>query len=461
MLLTALYGRTNLTQRDPRGRNQAMPHPRERRPGLSRRQFLRNSLGIAVALPSAAAILAACTKPGSAPEGKASAVGTGGVDKGGPYPIATTDSPVKWTIYDDLQPIADGLAPEQDATLQIYNWDQYVWKKQVEKFCAKFDCDYKITTFQNMDEALTKMRQGELDADVFFPTTDTFGKLIYAKLLQPVNKSYMPNLEKNVWPQLQSPYYDQDSQYSVPYVVYTTGIAYRRDVIPDDSIWGMDNPYDVMWESQYSGRVGVYDSYRDTMSEVLLRNGITDVNTEKQSDIDLVENQLLELIDDVDVRYSINGAYKLLPENQYDVHVSWSGDIVAGWFYVADGTKPEDLGYWYPEDRKGLIGSDTMAIPASAKNPVLAHEFLNFMLDEQISLDNFAWVGYQPPQNGADPDTLTSTKSVWGEPYVFPWMEAAVVRKEDFDVGYQQWELTPDVDDMWHDAWQNFRAGAK
>jgi spermidine/putrescine-binding protein len=102
-----------------------------------------------------------------------------------------------------------------------------------------------------------------------------------------------------------------------------------------------------------------------------------------------------------------------------------------------------------------------MAIPTTAKNPVLAHEFLNFFLSEPIAMDNFAWVGYQPPQNGADPDTLTTTQSVWGEPYVFPWMEAAVVRKDDFDTGYLQWELTPDVDNQWHDAWQNFRAGAK
>jgi spermidine/putrescine transport system substrate-binding protein len=223
----------------------------------------------------------------------------------------------------------------------------------------------------------------------------------------------------------------------------------------------MDDPYDILWDPKYKGEVGVYDSYRDTMGEVLLRNGITDVNTSSQKDITLVQNQLLDMIDTVDVRYSINGAYKLLPENQYDVHMSWSGDIVAGWFYLADGSTKEDLGYWFPEDRKGLVGSDTMAIPTTSQNPVLAHEFLNFFLSYPIAMDNFAWVGYQPPQNQADPDTLTTTKDVWGVPYVFPWMEAAVVRKEDFDTGYLQWELTPDVDNMWHDAWQNFRAGAK
>src|SRR4029079_8150637 len=138
-------------------------------------------------------------------------------------------------------------------------------------------------------------------------------------------------------------------------------------------------------------------------------NGITNVNTEKQSDIDLVEKQLLDMIDAVDVRYSINGAYKLLPENQYDLHMSWSGDICAGWGYLGDGTKVEDLGYWFPEDRKGMVANDTIAIPAIAKNRALAHESLTFRLDDTVALDNFAWVGYQPPQNGADPDSLTTT----------------------------------------------------
>jgi spermidine/putrescine-binding protein len=193
----------------------------------------------------------------------------------------------------------------------------------------------------------------------------------------------------------------------------------------------------------------------------LLHLGNDNVNTDKKADIDAVEADLLDLIDKVDIRYSINGAYKLLPENQYDVHLSWSGDIAAGWFYVSKDTTYEDLGYWFPEDRHGLVGNDTMAIPANAEHPVLAHEFLNFMLSYPAAMDNFAWVGYQPPQNDAQPSTLTTTKSVWGEPYIFPWMEAAVVRKEDFDRGLPQWELTPDVDDMWHDAWQNFRAGAK
>jgi spermidine/putrescine-binding protein len=35
-----------------------------------------------------------------------------------------------------------------------------------------------------------------------------------------------------VWSSLQSPWYDQESRYTVPYTVYTTGIGWRADKLP-------------------------------------------------------------------------------------------------------------------------------------------------------------------------------------------------------------------------------------
>ena len=40
-------------------------------------------------------------------------------------------------------------------------------------------------------------------------------------------------------------------------------------------------------------------------------------------------------------------------------------------------------------------------------------------------------------------------------------MPAAVVRKEDFLTGYMELELTPPVDNLWHNAWQQFQAGTQ
>ena len=46
------------------------------------------------------------------------------------------------------------------------------------------------------------------------------------------------------------------------------------------------------------------------------------------------------------------------------------------------------------------------AIPKNAKNPVLAHLFLNYMMDEFNALKNWSWLGYQVPFNVVDPETI-------------------------------------------------------
>jgi spermidine/putrescine transport system substrate-binding protein len=429
--------------------------------GMSRRDFLRRSAGSAVALPSLAAVLAACDRPG---EGDDAALGV---------LTPRPESPV--TLPMDRDPIPDDTPIEEGADLLLFNWEVYIWKYIVRRFVEEFaDSDISfsaVTTFNNMDEAVAKLQAGQVEADVFFPTIDVVPRLAVAGLLQPLNHNLIPNLPKDNWAQFQNPYYDQEWRYSVPYVTYTTGIAYRRDVVPDEEIYGMENPWEILWDPRFRNRVGVYDSYRDTIQTALLKNGITDINTGRQEDLDVARDDLLAMTDAVNPRATINGAYKRLPQEEFDVHLAWSGDIVAGWGYVPEYTRDyyQNLGYWFPEDRMGPIDNDCIAIPANAPHPRLAHEFINFLLGFKNAMDNFSWNGYQPPQTQADPGSLTSTEGLyselsgWAEPaeYVLPWMEAAVVRQSDFDIGYRQAPLSAEVDDRWHDVWQQFKAGVR
>ena len=113
------------------------------------------------------------------------------------------------------------------------------------------------------------------------------------------------------------------------------------------------------------------------------------------------------------------------------------------------------LGYWYPPDGGGLIGSDTIAIPREAKNPVLAHHFLNFMLDNDNAYANFYnFVGYQPPLTSLNPDRLVTDEVVPEH------LASTVVREEDFDKGYTLLELAPEVDAVWQNIWAEFKSGA-
>ena len=442
-----------------------MSQPREhllRRRGptsqLSRRQFLRASAGAALAVPTLSSILAACTKPGTE--------GTGGTGaNGGTYPLARPDNPVTLPFHDDIPAIDDGLPIESGATLRIYNWSDYMYKKVINDFCDEFSVDYEWTTFNNMSEGIQKMSTGQV-ADVFIPTPDQLSKLAYGKLLQPLNHSYIPNLEANIWPVYQNPFYDQGWRYTVPYATYTTGIAYRRDVISDDEAAAQG--YDMVWNPAYKGKVGIYDDTRESLGMAMLRAGVTDVNTTDEAIIQQAASDLAQLVDLVNVRLTINGVYAKLPDGVYDVHLAWAGDIIGAQWYLSDLDTPGEtdvLGYWFPPDDRGLVNNDCITIPATAEHPVLAHAFLNFMLDEKHAFDNFTWNGYQPPLTSMDTDALIQAglgeyAPNTGPGTVPPSLPRAVVTEAMFETGYFLLELGPEDELKWQTAWEEFQAGA-
>jgi spermidine/putrescine transport system substrate-binding protein len=427
---------------------------------LSRRQFLRASAGVAVALPGLSSILAACTKPGTGgPSGGSS--GGGSMS----YPLARPDHPVTLPIHSDIPAIADNLPIEKGVTLKLFNWSDYMYKKVINDFCTEFNCDYEYTTFNNMSEGIQKMSSGQV-ADVFIPTPDQISKLVYGKLLQPLNHSYIPNLEANIWPVYQNPFYDQGWLYTVPYATYTTGVAYRRDVIPDDEASAQG--WDLVWNPKYNGKVGIYDDFREALSMAMLRKGQTDLNTGDQAIIDQAQKDLQELIGLVSVRTTTNGVYQQLPDGVFDVHQAWCGDIIGAQWYLNDLKTPgasDILGYWYPEDNKGPINNDVITIPATAEHPVLAHAFLNFMLDEKHAFDNFTWNGYQPPLTSMNAGSLIQAKLGQyvpgpGPGTVPPSLPRAIVYEDMFKKGYFELELSPADEMKWQTAWQNFQAGA-
>jgi spermidine/putrescine transport system substrate-binding protein len=408
-------------------------HPRER---YGRREFLGLTALGALTLSGAGGLLTAC----GGDESSSSAT---------ELQLARPDNPVTLPLYDDNQAIASGLDPEQ-GPLRIYNWVDYIDKPTVNKWAKELGVTVEITTFATMDEAIAKISSGAAEFDLFFPTADRLERMVLAKQLQPLNRDYLPNLS-NVWSSLQDPFYDQGSQYTVPYTIYTTGIGYRTDKIakrPEE----YDNPYDIFFDGANKGKTWMLDDGREAPAAMLLKNGITDLNTEDPDDVELAKNELLKMIDAVNVKVSTED-YTKLPEGQAYVHQAWSGSMVAAPYYLPKGTGAEVLGYWFPEDGGGPIGNDMMGVLKTAKNPVLAHLLIDHLLSVDGALSNFAYVGYQPPLTELDSDRLVA------EEYIPENLTSAVVRESDFDNGYQELELSPDGQKLWQNAWAEFKAG--
>ena len=428
-------------------------HPREGRPSrhhmplpwhraMSRRDLLRYGAGAFVG----AKLLAAC--------GESETVGAGA--SANRVRIGTPERPVEQPIFDDNAPIDSGLEPEA-GPLKIYNWADYIWVRVLKDFAEEFGVDYELTTFYNLEEATRKLRTGDLRFDVFFPTAEIIPKFVAGKLLQPLNHDYLPNLGANVWPRLRDPHYDLGSRYTIPYAVYQTGFGWRTDIV-DIEPETMSNPWEVFWDPAHRGKVGLYDDYRETIGIGLYRSGINDINTGDPDAIEQAKSSLLELVDAVNIRYTIDGAYAKMPEGKFGLHHAWSGDVVGAQYYFPKGEDPETLRFFWPprsnvSEAGGYVSNDSLAIPRNAENPVLAHMFLNYLLDNKVALKNFGWLGYQPPLTSIKPDSLVS------DGYVMANVANAVIEESDFNLGQVPIQLAPDIDTRWLNAWSEVQAG--
>ena len=170
----------------------------------------------------------------------------------------------------------------------------------------------------------------------------------------------------------------------------------------------MANPLDIFWQSQaYKGKVALLSEPRETIAMALLRKGHKDVNTEDPKLIDQAVSDLQELYGICNVLVN-DLQYENVPEDKTWLNQAWSGDMLSGYFYFLP--KPSVgklLRFWNPGYGKGPIQNDMWSVCTNTKKPVLAHLWLNFILDNTVAYSNFVnFNGYQPPLSEIDPDEL-------------------------------------------------------
>ena len=417
-------------------------HPRS---GWTRRSFLRRA-GAATAGLTIPGLLAACgtTAPLPAPGGTTGQVrgqGPGGLQ------LARPDVPVSLPIYPDNKAIASGLKPEK-GPLQLYNWIEYINQDVINSFQKRYGVKVEVSTFDTIDEAVAKIESGAVQFDVFVPELVYLERLAVGKVLQPLNLDYIPNLEGNVWPTLINPWYDYGSQYTVPYTIYTTGIGWRADKLPGFTPAKYANPWSALWIEgpKISGKVGMLDDQHEGLTMGLLHNGVTDVNTDNPRDIAAAQKSVQQLVSTANLKFDTN-EYQHLADGSLWLHQAWSGDMAAAPEYAPKGTPPTAFSYWWPPDGLGPIDNDTMAILRGARHPVLAHLFLNHVLDVEQAFSNYSYILYQQPLNAMTPSAVVKRK------LVAPNLRTTLIAEDQFRKGYVQGPLSTAGETLWENAW--------
>jgi spermidine/putrescine transport system substrate-binding protein len=405
---------------------------------LSRRSFLTRTAGVAavsLAAGGLGSLLSACD--------------SGALDAGllrdpkppGPY------HPILWPVRVNNRPIPGGQIHEQDATLRIYTWPGRIAKRCLNNFARKYGCTVEVTTFDTMSDAMATMSSGHARYDVFCGVdVRVLGTLIGGNLIQPLNHDYIPNIGE-VWPTYTNPFYDQQWLYTVPYSIYKTGIGWRKDLVDVDPYTEL-NGWDVLWRSKYAGKIAIIDDYREGVSLGLLKTGVTNLNTPDPLQIDDAARALSDLVSLVRPKLGTSASAGLATGQAWIQH-AWSGQVAGAARFLPKGTPVGALGYWFPPSGSGPVANDTMVILRSARNPVLAHLFLNFMLKRENAVINVKQTGYMQPLSWMSPQRLVSS-GVLPESLI-----STAVLENDFYRGLKELQLTVVADALWQRAWQS------
>jgi spermidine/putrescine transport system substrate-binding protein len=105
-----------------------------------------------------------------------------------------------------------------------------------------------------------------------------------------------------------------------------------------------------------------------------------------------------------------------------------------------------------------MVGCDLTAVCARGRNPVLAHAFVDHLLDFDVAMDNFAWNGYQPPLRGATREAFADPDFRWNRIVPDTLLEA-IVTPEQFDAGTVL-QLDAGEESRWTQQWNRVRAAA-
>src|SRR5262249_16926144 len=138
-------------------------------------------------------------------------------------------------------------------------------------------------------------------------------------------------------------------------------------------------------------------------------------------------------------------------------HQSWSGDLLGAFINnLPQGYDGSTLRYWSSEKGKGPVQNDCWAVGAYSKKPVLAHLWLNYLLDQEVAYNNFTqFTGYQVPQNTVTADKLIADKVIPEN------LRTTILTQDSFGpTSLQEASLTAKGQKLWQTAFARFTSGA-
>ena len=273
-------------------------------------------------------------------------------------------------------------------TLFVLNWGEYMDLDLVSDFEDEFDVKVVYEEVGSNEEMEVKIKAGTTKYDIVIPSDYMIDKLSQQDLLNEIDFDLLSNLDEVSFIEDATDLYSDSgiSDYMVPYFWGTVGIMYNTDSVDEADLTG----YDVLFDTNTSYKIGMYDSARDSVAAALLYLGYS-VNSNVTSELLEAETALKNGVFEIFGEDNLKG---LVIEGNLDMALVYSGDYFDEVYAFEEDEVDINFGYFVPETTN--IWVDGFVIPKISENVDLAHEFINFFLNKDIVVANADYVGYAP-----------------------------------------------------------------
>ena len=314
-------------------------------------------------LAMSAALLAACGK------------------KEEPAPVAVAPAPVAAAPATPPPPPAP---PPEEKVLNIYNWPDYIPEGMIAAFEKESGIKVNYDTFETNEALHAKLVAGSTGYDIVVPGTVFAKPQIEGGLLQPLDKSKIPNLanlEPAIMTTLQKA--DPDNKHLVPWAwgFTTVGINKTRAMKALGNMPMPENAWDLVFDPKYTSKLkscGI--AYLDSPTEIIpvaLHYIGKDAYSNDPADYKAATDMLAKVRKDV--RLFSSTMIDDLAGGKACVAIGWSGDINIAAQRAKENKAKYEIEALLPSTG-ALIFFDTMAITKDAKHPNNAHAFIDFYL---------------------------------------------------------------------------------
>ncbi len=319
------------------------------------------------------------------------------------------------------------------ATLKVFLPGEYINKDIVKEFEKTYGVRVILELFDSNEMMYTKLQSGS-KYDLLIPSDYMVERLINEGALTKLDASKIANianLSKDIPYGSYKDYKMED--YGVPYFWGSVGIVYNHTKIAKETVESQG--YSILHNPDIKGRAYVYDSERDSFMMAFKALGYS-MNTSNEDEINEAYDWLIKMDETIDPSYVTDEVIDSMASGLKDLAIVYSGDAA----YIL--SENEDMSYFMPKEGTN-IWTDYMVIPENAETPLLAYEFINFMLTYDAAYANSEYVGYTSPV-GAVVTDLTKEEAAYegNEAYI------ATIREND-EFFYFNNDLQKKLSELW------------